>query len=357
MKKIIIFRTDRLGDYLIHSRPIYEIKKKYNHIKIVIICSKVNKKILKKLKYIDEIIVYDEKASLIDKLQIFFKIIKEKYYATFILDGKKFSYFCNVFIKADHKFGLTFKYPKKIFNISITILRPGRIYNYLFFKKIFYFTARKYLKKSESLCKKYLDIFNFFDLNINDKDNYIFNTVEYAEENFKNILNNLNIKDYLLIHFDEKWLDIQDSEANLVTVIKNLQQKSNKKIILTGYNNNFNYYNSLKNSFNSYDCTKNINETSDHSIFVLDNLDIFTFERFIKHARINISCHSGFIVQVCGANNGQVLDVINENDIKWYKCWVPSMIFYKVVLKSTINGGRRNLRLIFDDIYNIVQKL
>ena len=27
MKKIIIFRTDRLGDYIIHSRPIYELKK------------------------------------------------------------------------------------------------------------------------------------------------------------------------------------------------------------------------------------------------------------------------------------------------------------------------------------------
>ena len=30
MKKIIIFRTDRLGDYIIHSRPIYEIKQKYD---------------------------------------------------------------------------------------------------------------------------------------------------------------------------------------------------------------------------------------------------------------------------------------------------------------------------------------
>ena len=29
MKRFIIFRTDRLGDYLIHSKSIYEIKKKY----------------------------------------------------------------------------------------------------------------------------------------------------------------------------------------------------------------------------------------------------------------------------------------------------------------------------------------
>ena len=27
MKNILIFRTDRLGDFIIHSRPIYELKK------------------------------------------------------------------------------------------------------------------------------------------------------------------------------------------------------------------------------------------------------------------------------------------------------------------------------------------
>ena len=173
----------------------------------------------------------------------------------------------------------------------------------------------------------------------------------------KNIVEKLNIKNYLLIHFDEKWLDILNNNVDLINVIKNLQQKTNKKIILTGFNNNFDYYNSLKNSFVSYDCSKHITETNNHSIFVLDNLDIFTFERFIKNAKINISCHSGFIVQVCGANNGQVLDIINENDVKWYKCWVPSMIFYRIVLKSSIREGTRSLKLIFDDIYRIAQEL
>ena len=90
MKKILIFRTDRLGDFIIHSRPIYEIKKKYENIKIFIVCSKINKKILKDLNYIDELIIYDQNASLINKIKIFWRIIKTKYYAAFIIDGKKF---------------------------------------------------------------------------------------------------------------------------------------------------------------------------------------------------------------------------------------------------------------------------
>ncbi len=357
MKNIIIFRTDRLGDYIIHSRPIYEIKERNKDIKIIIVCSKINEKILKNLNYIDDIIVYDQSASLIKKIQIFFKIIKIKYYATFILDGKKFSYLCNIFIKARYKFGLSYAYTKKIFNIPITVFRPGRIYNYFFFNKISYFTSRKYLKESVSLCQKYLDLFNFFNLNITYKDNYVFNTIENAEENYKNIVNKLNIKDYLLIHFDEKWTDILNEKINFVSIIKNLQQKINKKIILTGFNNNYNYYNLLKNSFVTYDCKKSVKETNDINIYVLDNLDIFTFERFIKNAVINISCHSGFIVQVCGANNGQLLDIINENDVKWYKCWVPAMVLHQIVLKSTIKMGARNLKLIFDDIFQIIKKL
>ena len=49
MKRIIIFRTDRLGDYIIHSRPIYELKKEYSDSHIIVVCSRINKKILEKL--------------------------------------------------------------------------------------------------------------------------------------------------------------------------------------------------------------------------------------------------------------------------------------------------------------------
>ena len=57
MKKIIIFRTDRLGDYLIHSRPIYELKKKISNTRIIVVCSQINEKILKQTDYIDQLIV------------------------------------------------------------------------------------------------------------------------------------------------------------------------------------------------------------------------------------------------------------------------------------------------------------
>ncbi|MDC1093050.1 hypothetical protein OAS35_02960, partial [Pelagibacteraceae bacterium] len=109
MKKIIIFRTDRLGDYIIHSRPIYELKKKYSLCRITVVCSKLNEKILKHTKYIDELIIYDKNFSFFNKFKIFLKIIKNLYFASFILDGKKFSYFCNIFIRSKYKLGLSYR--------------------------------------------------------------------------------------------------------------------------------------------------------------------------------------------------------------------------------------------------------
>ena len=100
MKRFIIFRTDRLGDYLIHSRPIYEIKKKYKDCFITVVCSKINKKILDKVDYIDELIEFNKNDSLLSKINTFLYIFKSKYYACFVLDGKNFSYFCNCFLRS-----------------------------------------------------------------------------------------------------------------------------------------------------------------------------------------------------------------------------------------------------------------
>ena len=132
MKNIIIFRTDRLGDYLIHSRPIYELKKKYTESHLILVCSNLNKKILEHTKYIDEIIIFDKNSSFFKKLKVFFKIIKKKYFASFVLDGKNFSYICNLFLFSNKKYGLLYKSNKKIFNFNFNIYKPYKLYGFFF---------------------------------------------------------------------------------------------------------------------------------------------------------------------------------------------------------------------------------
>ena len=66
---IIFFNTVALGDYLVHSRIIKDLKLKYN-CHITAVCSLYNSKIIRHHKHIDEIIIYDENWSLNKKINI-----------------------------------------------------------------------------------------------------------------------------------------------------------------------------------------------------------------------------------------------------------------------------------------------
>ena len=335
----IIFRTDRLGDFIIHSRPIYELKIKYPNSHITVVCSNLNKRIISKYSFIDEVIIHNKKDNFFIKFKNFLKIIKKKYYAAFIIDGKKFSHLCNVFIRSKNKLGLVYTSQKKIFMFKYWINKPFHFYNLIFFNKYEVFTSKNSLVRSENLCQKYINLFkNFNNKKIKTSTKYIFETNKTCEENYRKIVDMINYKDYILIHFDEKWIDINGIDKHLIKSIENFQIDTGKKIILTAYNNKFNYYKNLKKYFNYIDCSKELDfsKTSSYKsqIIILDNLELFLFERFIKYSIASISCHSGFLAQVAGANNSTIIDIINQKDQIWYDCWKPKNTIHYFVYKS-----------------------
>ena len=57
MKKFIIFRTDRLGDFLITTNIIKKIKETYKKSHITVVGSPLNKILLKNYKKIDKTII------------------------------------------------------------------------------------------------------------------------------------------------------------------------------------------------------------------------------------------------------------------------------------------------------------
>ena len=357
-KKIIIFRTDRLGDFIIHSRPIYELRKKIKNSYIIVVCSKLNKKILNECNYIDELIIYDKNLFFLSRLKIFFSIIFNKYYAAFILDGKNFSYLCNIFLFSKYKFGMIYRSYIFILKKKLSLHKPSKLYASFFFTKYETFTSRKYLTKNENLCQKYLNLFNFFNLDLKSTDGYFFEPNTSSIKLFEDIKKFINLKDYVLIHFDEKWLDITNHDVDLKDAIDNFYSNIKKTIIITSYNNNFRYFKKLKQSYNYFNLHNNqIHNLKNSNIFILDNLEIFLFEQFLKNSIINISCHSGFIAQVCGANSGKLIDIINEKDLEWYSCWAPVNTFHKFIFKSTIKDGQITSKKFFYEISKIINKL
>ena len=92
------------------------------------------------------------------------------------------------------------------------------------------------------------------------------------------------------------------------------------------------------------------------NIIFLENLSLDIFERIINLSTYSISCHSGFLVQISGFNNTNIIDVINKRDFTWYSCWKPLNTGHKFVFKSNMNK-KNNLNLIFKQIINASKKL
>jgi ADP-heptose:LPS heptosyltransferase len=361
-KNFIIFRTDKLGDFIIHSRPIFELKQKYKNCNITIVCSDLNKKIISKFTYIDKVITYNKSDNLIKKFNTFFKIISINYHASFILDGKNFSYLCNIFLRSNNKIGVSYKSISKLLFFKFKSTKPSFIYNYFFFNRYETFTSKKYIRNTENFVQKYINLFKEYNIpKISIYSNYIFDSPKSIDNIFEKFKKNLNLNNFVIIHIDEKWKDIASINKDLHFQIATFQKLNNFRIIITGYNNNFNFFNSLRNAFDYHNCRymNNFSELSNYNrsnILILDNLEIFLFEKFLKNSIVNISCHSGFIAQVCGANNGKIIDIINSIDETWYSCWKPKNTFHKFIYKSNMNS-KIPLNMIFSKITQILKNL
>ena len=144
MKKFIIFRTDRLGDFLIVTNIIKAIKDKYKDSHITVVGSPYNKKIINSYKIINKVIVYNKNSSLGEKISIFNDILKSKYYCSLSLDGKSFSNFLNLFIKAKIKLGISYVFHFFDFIESLKWSKPNIIYNNLIFDRYETFTSKKF---------------------------------------------------------------------------------------------------------------------------------------------------------------------------------------------------------------------
>ena len=105
MHKYLIFRTDRIGDY-IFSRVLTESIKGDNPKNIIdFVCSSYNSKYIKFYKDIRNIYILD-KNDLTLKLKNMLKINKSKYDYIIVLDGKRRSVFYSIFLKAKIKIAI-----------------------------------------------------------------------------------------------------------------------------------------------------------------------------------------------------------------------------------------------------------
>ncbi len=292
MKKYLIFRTDRVGDFLFTVKLIRIIKINDPLSEITVIVSEKNHDYVKTFDNVDKIIIL--KNNLLSKIKLIFHLRKNTYETIIIHDGKKRSKFVSFFLK----------FEKKAICITNSID-----------------TQIEIIQKA---CKEVDLKFDNRCLNFMDNRNYS--------------LKNLPFKNYIHFHFDEKWIyrnyikkyiNIEPNKKELIFFINSIIQKDNNLIITTGKNIS-NLLNEIK------------SEVDSNRVKIFDNQGLLEIENIVFNSILLISCH-GWITHIASAKKIRQIDIIDDSYP--YSKWTSHLRNYnslsrkvfKVLSKEIIN--------------------
>tara|TARA_B100001057_G_scaffold7226_1_gene6619 strand:- start:1088 stop:2038 length:951 start_codon:yes stop_codon:yes gene_type:complete len=290
VKSILIFRTDRIGDFLISSILISSIKRKYPNVEIDIVCSDFNFNYVKSFNFFKNVFLYPK--TFLKKIYFFFSL--KTYDYIFTLDGKKRSIYYTIFNLSQKK--ILFTPSKKI-----------KFFFNIFFDHTFLIN---YNYPKIDLIKNCLHKINcnYSKLDLNFLLN--FNNIKNYKSPFKN--------DYIILNFDEKWIfnkyiktykNIEPNIDELIIFISDLSK--NQNLILT---NGF-----IENPVLEKLKEKNILQNQKNFI-IKDKIDIFELQFLIKNSSCLITCH-GAPSHIGSNYNVNIIDIVDNSEIKFFQSY------------------------------------
>lgn len=341
--KVIFFSIDRLGDYLIRSNVIFNISKFYKFNEII--SSEKNFKLINTQSFFDKVILFDTNKKNINKIKFIFKYCLKKYDSAISFDGKSISNILVIIIRANFKHLFIYKKKGLINNLKfLTYCKFLKLINITY--TILY--SRELIEENydEHYPLKYKRLNKIYD-NINKKTYYLEDFGKKKSLDFDD--------DFILIHLDEKFIDIIDIKMNFSKYLNIFEKKLSKKIILTSFNNKHEYYQNLsieKIPFNNID---NFN-LKDKKIFILEDIPLENFYNLIKKSVLNISCHAGFFIHASMLNNKKTIDIINISEEKWLNTWITKTDSYKMIYKSNLKQ-KFTINEILEKISNEIKNI
>jgi len=287
MNKYLIFRTDRIGDFLILAILIKSIRRNDPDSFINVVASEKNYNYIKSFKIVDKVTLLTK--GILSKLKLIYFLRKEKYNTIIIHDRKQRSILISLFLKTNLK-----------------IVSSANL-NISYFSDI----------------KKILNHLNFsFDkADLNTLNNRTYVGLENLENN------------YILFHFDEKWIhkeyisnyiNIEPSEKELVSFFNLIVNKTNKKLVVTTGLNSPQILNKIfRDKFNA-------------KINFFNNLNFLEIESIIDKSDLLISCH-GAISHLATAKNIKQIDIIDESKTNFYKKWTDHFRNYSFIYRKNFS--------------------
>jgi len=324
MARYLIFRTDRIGDFITSQVVSNSIFENSNKNQIDIVTSKYNYNYIKHFKYIRNLYIFDQTGNkLFDYFKLFLNIGTKKYDYLIVLDGKRRSFFSGIFINAKKKICfLKDFYPK-------------------FFIYLFY---SKYIKNAESnfQFKNFETLLNYIDIKLPKKFTY------YNKYKFKK--NSYNFKKpYLHLHLDEKWFknyyfndyDYMNLDSNKIfTFINKLVEKFKMNIVITQGYKKVNVMENFKSNF--FSDKNKILKLRNKSIYFVENSSFRDLENIVNNSKLLICCE-GAISHVSHSLNKKTIILIQKDRINSTQFWIGHM--------------KNNFNIFRDDIKNVTKKL
>ena len=287
MNKYLIFRTDKIGDFLISAILIKSIRRNDPDSFINVVASEKNYNYIKSFKIVDKVTLLTK--GILSKLKLIYFLRKEKYNTIIIHDRKQRSILISLFLKTNLKI---------VSNANLNIS---------------YFSD---IKK----------ILNHLNFSFDKADLSTLNNRTYVS--LDNLENN-----YILFHFDEKWIhkeyisnyiNIEPSEKELVSFFNLLVNKTNKKLVVTTGLNSPQILNKIfRDKFNS-------------KINYFNNLNFLEIESIIDKSDLLISCH-GAVSHVATAKNIKQIDIIDESKTNFYKKWTDHFRNYSFIYRKNFS--------------------
>lgn len=322
MNNYLIFRTDRIGDYILSQILINSISRNDKKSRIYIIASEKNFFYVNRFSNIYKVFLFKKKILLIVKL--FFSLRKINFHKIIVLDGKRRSFFFSLFIKS-----------KKIALIKNNFL--------IFLSKklnIKFFINREEVPLVDNLKK----ILNELKFKLSKNDYNIHQHYQFKKDLdwkiFKKNKNNFHL------HIDEKWFtrfyykdytNINLNYNNLILFIKFIIQKFKCNIIITTGSIELPIINNIKNNFNKFNKNIYFQNFSNHKVFFHDRLNFLDLENIIRLSKFLICCE-GSISHLSYSFKIKTFALIEKKKEVFYRHWTSHMgNNIKLIYRSNIN--------------------
>ena len=337
----LIFRTDRIGDFLITLPLIKSIKRNKPDSKIFVVTSPKNKEFIESNIFVDDIFVL-KKNDFHNKIKLYLQLRKFFFEAIIVSDKKNRSLLITLLLKSRIKIFNTSKYNQK------------KILSY-FFKNVFVDNDDlKNISKSDINKKNCKSL----GMKLNEGDYKFFSKNQFINNYNYNDQFDLDQNDYIVFHYDEKWE--VDNYAKLFRKAKNFTKieidlkmfqkflkeieniKKIKTIVTTGFIDT-NLVSQLKDkSERLISSFYKINNNS----FLITNQNFNSISHLISKSKIFISCHGAF-THIAANYNIKILDIIEKSKKHHYSRITNHM-------KNYISLNRNNFDVLKKDIINLI---